>query len=732
MAKTDMKERVLKLMQDKKHIRNMATCAHIDHGKTTLADTLVAGAGMLSDRLAGQARFLDDDEEEQQRGITIDSADISMVHEHDGKEYLINLIDTPGHVDFGGNVTRAMRAVDGALVLICAVEGVMPQTETVLRQALRERVKPILFINKVDRLIKELKLSPDEMQKRFLDQIAEVNRLIYKIAPEEYKKEWQVSIQDGSVGFGTAVHRWAINMPIMKKTGLNFSDILDAYKTEDGWHVLEEKAPLHEVLLDMVVKHLPDPDQAQKYRIPRLWRGDLESNAGKSLLSCDPSGPVIACVTKVVNDPHAGQVASARMFSGTIKMGDTMNLINARSKARVPQIAIYKGPTRISAEEVPAGNIIAIVGMKDLRAGETITSIEGLDPFEAIKHIFEPVVTKAVEAKNARDLPKLVEALISISREDPTVKVEINQETGEHLVSGMGELHLEIWQHRLERDFKVPVNTSPPIVVFRETVAGQGGPEEGKSPNKHNRFFLKVEPLPDELYEALKQGDIPEMRLRKGKDERVREDLIKLGLSKDEAKKALSIFNDCILIDATKGIVALHEVIETVIDGFEEIMKNGPLAFEKCAKMKVSLMDAKLHEDSIHRGPAQVIPAVRESIKASMLAGGALLLEPIQTIRIDVPQEMMGSATGLVQSRRGKVADIQTERGSVVVVAEMPVDNMFGFTSDLRSATNGHGFWSLMESNFEPMPRELQREKILSIRKRKGMKEELPPTTYLK
>jgi len=221
------------------------------------------------------------------------------------------------------------------------------------------------------------------------------------------------------------------------------------------------------------------------------------------------------------------------------------------------------------------------------------------------------------------------------------------------------------------------------------------------------------------------------MKLRKGKDERVREDLRKLGFTKDEAKKALSINNDCILIDMTKGIVALHEVIETVIAGFNEVMKNGPLAFEKCAKMKISLMDAKLHEDSIHRGPAQIIPAVRESIKASMLKAGALLLEPIQTIRIDVPQEMMGSATSLVQSRRGKVADIQTERGSVVVISEMPVDNMFGFTSDLRSTTNGHGFWSLMKSNFEPMPKEFQAQKILEIRKRKGMKEEVPATAYL-
>ncbi len=731
MAKADMKDKILSLMHDRSRIRNIATCAHIDHGKTTLADTLVAGAGMLSEKLAGEARFLDLDEEEQERGITIDSANISMVHSYDGEEYLINLIDTPGHVDFGGNVTRAMRAVDGAMVLICAVEGVMPQTETVLRQSLRERVKPILFINKVDRLIKELKLSPEEMQERFRRQIAEVNRLIYKIAPEEYKKEWQVAIQDGSVGFGSAVHRWAINLPIMEKTGLTFTDIFDAYEKEGGWEVLEEKAPLHQVLLDMVIKHMPGPEEAQKYRIPRLWRGNLDSKEGKAMMACDPKGPEIACVTKIVNDPHAGQVACARLFSGTIKMGETVSLVNVRTKARIPQLIVYKGPKRVSVEEIPAGNIIGLVGMDDISAGETVTSVDDLDPFEAIKHIFEPVVTKAIEAKKARDLPKLVEALISISREDPTVKVDINKETGEHLVSGMGELHLEIWQHRLERDYNVPVNTSPPIVVFRETVAGEGGPFEGKSPNKHNRFFLKVEPLEDEVYQAIKEGDIPEMEFRKDKDERVREELVERGFSKDEAKRTIQIYNDCVLLNMTRGIVALNEVMDHIKTGFEDVMDRGPLALEKCAKLKISLEDAKLHEDSIHRGPAQVVPAVRDSIKAGMLAGGAMLLEPIQTIRIDTPQEKMGAATSLVQSRRGKVANIETERGMVVIIAEMPVDNMFGFTSDLRSATNGHGFWSLKETNFEPMPKNLQKEKILEIRKRKGRKEEIPPTTYL-
>ena len=200
-----MVERIVRLMKQPESIRNIAICAHIDHGKTTFSDNLIAGAGMMSEELAGKQLVLDFHEDEQERGITIDAANVSMVHDYEGREYLINLIDTPGHVDFGGDVTRAMRAVDGCIVLVDAVEGIMPQTETVLRQALRELVKPILFINKVDRLIREIKLTPESMQERFIKIITNVNKLIEGIAPEGYKQKWQVNVQEGSVCFGSCL-----------------------------------------------------------------------------------------------------------------------------------------------------------------------------------------------------------------------------------------------------------------------------------------------------------------------------------------------------------------------------------------------------------------------------------------------------------------------------------------------------------------------------------------------
>ena len=213
---------------------------------------------MMSAELAGKQLALDFHEDEQARGITIDAANVSMVHTINDEEFLINLIDTPGHVDFGGDVTRAMRAVDGAIVLVDAVEGVMPQTETVLRQALKERVHPVLFINKVDRLIKELQLTPEAMQERFIKIIAHVNKLIMDIAEPGFGEKFQVNVQEGKVAFGSAFHNWALSIPYMAEHKITFKDVIDHYQ-QDNFKELATKAPLHEVVLDMVVKHHPNP-----------------------------------------------------------------------------------------------------------------------------------------------------------------------------------------------------------------------------------------------------------------------------------------------------------------------------------------------------------------------------------------------------------------------------------------------------------------------------------------
>ncbi len=371
-----MVDKITRIMVNPAMIRNIATCAHIDHGKTTFSDNLLSGAGMLSEELAGKALKLDFHEDEQKRGITIDAANVSMVHTVNGQEFLINLIDTPGHVDFGGDVTRAMRAIDGAIVLCCASEGIMPQTETVLRQALKERVKPILFINKVDRLIKELQLTPEQMQERFIKIIMNVNRLIKIIAEKDYGEKWQVSVEKGSVAFGSAFHNWALSVPYMKKKGITFKDIIDAYSdpSGQGYKELAKKAPLHEVILDMVTEHHPNPADAQKYRVPKIWHGEPESDVGKSLMSCDPKGVVAFVCTKIVMDKHAGEVAAGRLFSGTVKQGQEVYLNGLKKPAKVQQLSVYNGAKREMIDEASPGNIVGIVGLKGIFSGENTYS----------------------------------------------------------------------------------------------------------------------------------------------------------------------------------------------------------------------------------------------------------------------------------------------------------------------------------------------------------------------
>jgi elongation factor 2 len=719
----EMVGRAKELMTDLGHIRNIGIVAHIDHGKTTMSDNLIAGAGMMSKELAGKQLVLDFHEDEQARGITIDAANISIVYDYKDEHHLINIIDTPGHVDFSGDVTRAMRAVDGVVVVICAVEGCMPQTETVIRQALKEKAKPTIFINKVDRLINELQVSPEEMQNRFARIISKANKMIEKYAPEEHKKDWQVKPENGAVAFGSAYHNWAISVPYMKRSGVSFKEIYD-HCTGETQKELADKSPLHEVILEMVIAHLPNPESAQVYRVPQIWKGDLESSVGKAMVKCDREGKLAMMVTDVTIDPHAGPVATARVFSGTVTKGQQVNLVNASRNAAIQQVGIYMGAERINVEKVPAGNIVALTGLRDAFAGETVSS-ESMESFEEMKHFSEAVITKSIEAKNTSDLPKLIEILRQVAKEDPTIKIEINEETGEHLISGMGELHLEVIEDRIRKNKNLDVVTSKPIVVYRETASNVSQQMEGKSPNRHNRFYIIVEPMEEKTYEAITNSELHETLLKKQPKEFTQR-LRDLGYDKTESKSTWDIYNNNLFLDMTKGVQYLNETKELLVQGFREAMDNGPLAGEKCTKMKVKLMDATLHEDAVHRGPAQVLPAIKRPIYAAMLQATAILLEPKQKVFINVPQELMGAVSKDLQGRRGKLENMEQEGDNINIVGNVPIVEMFGFSGDIRSATQGKALWSTEYIGYEKLPNELQRKIILSIRERKGLKPEIP------
>ncbi len=710
------------LMEDPANIRNIAIAAHVDHGKTTLTDNLLAGAGMIADEGEATRLMMDTEEDEQERGITIDAANVSMTHEYEEQNHLINLIDTPGHVDFGGDVTRAMRAVDGALVVVDAVEGAMPQTETVVRQALREGVKPALFINKVDRLISELQEGPEEMQQRLMDVIGDVNELIRGMTENRDDiDDWTVSVQDGTVAFGSALYKWGVSAPSMQRTGIGFPEIIEMERNDERVE-LHEQSPLSDVVLDMVAEHFPNPVDAQPRRIPRVWRGDGESELAQQMGGVDDGGDVVFMVTDISMDPHAGEIATGRLFSGTIKQGQELYVSGTVGTNRVQSVGIFMGGEREELDRgVPAGNIAAVTGLRDAIAGSTVSSVE-MTPFESIEHISEPVITKSVEAQSMDDLPKLIETLQQVAKEDPTIRVEINEDTGEHLISGQGELHLEVITQRIEKNQGIPVRTGEPIVVFRESPQTDSREVEGVSPNRHNKFYITVEPLSDDIVEAIQRGevsmDMPELERR--------EALQEAGMDKDTSQEVEHIHGTNILIDDTKGIQHLNETMELVIEGLDEALDDGPLANEPVQGSLLRLHDAKLHEDTIHRGPAQVIPAVRDAVHRALIDADIKLLEPIQDVRIDVPSAHMGSASGEIQGRRGRVDDMFQEGDLMVIEGIAPVEEMIGFSSDIRSATEGRASWNTENAGFRVLSDTLQRETIMEIRERKGRKLELP------
>jgi len=719
MAKQYKIEKVKELMYQTEKIRNIGICAHIDHGKTTLSDNLIAGAGLISQDLAGDKLYMDGKEDEKMIGITIDAANATMVQKYNDEEYLINLIDTPGHVDFGGDVTRAMRAVDGAVVVVCAVDGIKPQTETVLKQALRENVKPVLFINKVDRLINELKLNEDELKERFMKIFNDVNALIKSLAPED--QNWKLAFTDGSVAFGSAYQNWAINVPTMLETGLKFTDIIECLRNGKDKE-LASKLPLCDVLLNMVVEHLPSPDVAQAYRVPKIWNGDIDSAAGKTMLETSPEGPLACMITNVASQKHAGLVATCRIYGGTLKRGDEVYLVGSKQSARVQQVGIFLGAATFDTGSVTAGNIAFVTGIKEATAGETLCyNDDRIEEFEPIDHISEPVVTIAVEAKNMKDLPKLIEVLRKVGKVDPTIKIDINEATGEQLMSGMGELHLRIMADRIRNDENLEIITSEPIVVYRESILGTAGPVEGKSPNKHNRFYLEVEPLEKSIFNAINSGDLKDGKI---KSKEMANEFIRFGMDKEEARRVWDVCNKSVFINMTRGIQHLDEAKELLLEGFEEALKEGPLASEEVMGLKFKLVDAKLHEDAVHRGPAQVLPAIRNAIYGAMMMAKPCLLEPIQKVFVSAPIDYIGQCSREIQNRRGIMVGQEIVGNVSEMEFEVPVAEMFGFAGDIRSATAGKALFSAEMKGFKTLPQHMQDGIVSEIRQRKGLSAE--------
>jgi elongation factor 2 len=807
----------------------------VDHGKSTLTDSLVQRAGIISAAKAGEARFTDTRQDEQDRCITIKSTAISLfAHLQDpddvkdipqkteGNDFLINLIDSPGHVDFSSEVTAALRVTDGALVVVDCVEGVCVQTETVLRQALSERIKPVCIVNKVDRALLELQIQPEDLYQSFSRTIESVNVIIATYFDKSLG-DVQVYPDRGTVAFGSGLHGWAFTVrqfatryakkfgvdkkklmerlwgdnyfnPATKKWTKNpqyegktldrsfvtfildpifqiFKAIMNFKKDETAKLLtkldiklkgderdLEGKAmlkvvmrnflPAADALLEMMVLHLPSPITAQKYRAETLYEGPSDDENCNGIRDCDAKGPLMLYVSKMVPTSDKGRFyAFGRVFSGTVKSGLKVriqgpNYVPGKKDdlfvKAIQRTILMMGRMIEPIEDVPAGNICGLVGVDQflLKSG-TLTTSETAHNLKVMKFSVSPVVRRSVEVKNAQDLPKLVEGLKRLSKSDPCVLAFIS-ESGEHIVAGAGELHLEICLKDLEEDHAgVPLRISDPVVSYRESVGGESSMTAlSKSPNKHNRLYVVATPLDEGVAKDIEAGKIGprddfKARARILADEH--------GWDVTDARKIWCFGPDTngpnLLVDQTKAVQYLNEIKDSVVSGFQWATREGPVAEEPMRSIRFNIMDVTLHADAIHRGGGQIIPTARRVLYAATLLADPGLLEPVYLVEIQVPEQAMGGIYGVLTRRRGHVFAEEQRPGTPLfnIKAYLPVNESFGFTADLRSHTGGQAFpqmvfdhWQILPGGSPLDPSTKPGQVVQTMRKRKGIKEVVP------
>eukprot|EP00183_Erythrolobus_madagascarensis_P004478 CAMPEP_0185857338 /NCGR_PEP_ID=MMETSP1354-20130828/29454_1 /TAXON_ID=708628 /ORGANISM="Erythrolobus madagascarensis, Strain CCMP3276" /LENGTH=840 /DNA_ID=CAMNT_0028559605 /DNA_START=88 /DNA_END=2610 /DNA_ORIENTATION=+ len=820
------------IMDKKNNIRNMSVIAHVDHGKSTLTDSLVAKAGIIAMEAAGDMRLTDTRADEQERCITIKSTGISLYFEFpsdlelpkeaDGRDFLVNLIDSPGHVDFSSEVTAALRVTDGALVVVDCVEGVSVQTETVLRQALTERIIPVMTINKLDRAFLELQLDAEDMYQNFQRVIENAN-VIMSTYQDEILGDMQVFPDKGTVAFSAGLHGWAFTLTrfarmYAKKFGTDANKMTERLwgdnffnKAEKKWtksadrgerafnefvikpiskiielamadkvpelqkllkslsielkaderelrgkalmkRVLQKWLPADLALLEMMVLHLPSPAKAQKYRCETLYEGPMDDLAATAIRNCDPNGPLMLYVSKMIPSVDKGRfTAYGRVFSGTVRTGQKVRIMGPNyvpgtkkdlAVKNIQRTLLMMGRRTESVESVPCGNTVGLVGLDQflIKSG-TLTDLEEAFPLKDMKYSVSPVVRVAVEPKNPSDLPKLVEGLKRLAKSDPLVQC-FTEESGEHVIAGCGELHIEICLKDLQEDFMngADIRVSNPVVSYRETVGGiEDGATNGvclsKSPNKHNRLFVYAEPLPEGLADAIEEGKVSARDEPKARSKLLANEY---GLSEDAAKKIWCFGPDTtganLFMDQTKAVQYLNEIKDSVVAAFQWATKEGVVCDENMRGIGFYIVDCVLHTDAIHRGGGQIIPTARRSLFGAQIKADPKLLEPVFLVEIQCPEHAVGSIYGVMNRKRGHVFEELQRPGTPMfnVKAYLPVAESFGFTADLRSATSGQAFpqcvfdhWQVLQGNpYDPTDKIL--EIVRAIRTRKGLKVDPP------
>ncbi len=718
----EIREMVKNHPMDQRRVFSIA--AHIDHGKTTTSDYLLRRAGLMSDQDAGQKLMTDSDEEEQERGITIFTSVVLLSYEREGKTYLFEINDTPGHISFTGEVSRALRGSDGAIILVDALEGMMTQTITNIQLSVgSEMCKPVLFINKVDRLISELKLPPDKVFERIDTIISQVNKQIKKFAPKEFGKDWQVSFAKNSVAVGSAKDGWAFTLDILKEAGHKDPSIVFQKYAEDDKKWLRDNLHLEDSLLRMVIEHLPNPAEAQKYKIKHIWSGDLSTEEGQSLVNCDRNGPLIGMITKVFIDPKSKRpTLIGRVFSGTIRAGQDLELINQKKTVPVKRLGVMEITDILDVDEIPAGNLFAVFGFI-APSGESFRTPGSNTPgFEEISYAAEPVVSRAIEAIDPQDIAKLGEVVSKWIMADPTATFRHDKESNKYILSGIDPLQIEILTKRIHEQVKIRI--FDPIIVYRERIKRTGEEVHTKSPNGHNRLRLYIEPLDDKAVQLIRKGELNMMLSDRERGSLLRD---KADWDAKFARKIWDIEGLNILIDASSGVQRMDRIKQYVIQIFKDFTYQSSVAREPTLGLKVVITDATIHTDPAHTGFSEILGMTSSALNISFLTADPHIFEPMLRVDIKTPKEFMGSVMGLLSQHRGRVEETVDEGEQIRIMGVLPTAETLGdFADKLRSATSGRSFWGYQFEAFEPLPTSLEVEIIHEIRKRKGLPEEIP------
>ncbi|NHJ48050.1 MAG: GTP-binding protein [Asgard group archaeon] len=672
-------EKIAELMKTPINIRNIALVAHIDHGKTTLSDSLLVSAGILAPSTAGEARALDFLPEEQRRGITMKTANISLSVSKDDNDYLINLIDSPGHVDFSGKVARALRIADGAIVVIDAVEQVMAQTETVVRQCISEGVKPILFINKIDRLITELQFTKQQIAERIEIIYNNFNDLIARYSQNPLLPKWKCTTRDGSVVFGSALHRWAISVPLAKEKGLSFQEIIDFYNKNEIKQ-LQQLLPIEKPLIDMIIQHLPDPQTAQKYRTGIIWNGDLSSKIGLAMSNCEvdeEKTPLVFGVTKILQDPHSGILTLGRIFSGILKPKSSVRLISSNEIKKIQNLYVFMGSTKKRIDLVPAGNIVAISGLSALNPGETLVSsnIKSMIPFEDIRYLATPVVTVALEPEMLRDLAQLKRTLERFDIEDPNLLVKIDDQSGEILLMGLGELHLETVVHDISNE--IACKASAPLVVIIEKIAKSSGIM------LQELFGSKVKITIEPYTRELNLKNIPTFEEEGSQTIKYRQ------------------YSNEILLSGSLIAKLSSDSIDNILVGVQNALSAGPISGKPISEARIFILD---FETSNGEKFEHTVPLLRNSVWEALRKGDITTQEPIYKIQITVPSDYLGKVTSIINKRRGNVLEVRSNQDLLIISGSIPVAESFKIDQVLRSDTEGRAFWQMAFDRYEKIP----------------------------